>query len=171
MMMILITLIMLNSFIFMMMNTPLSLGFMLMIQTLLFTLIMSITTFNFFYLYILFLVMIGAMLILLIYVSTLSSNKMFKLKSKTLIISSISFFFILLSTKIINMKFMNFNNNMDFIFNYEINNNFNLIFSLNKLYNKPSNQMMILLINYLLITLFIVVKIINIKMGPLRKNF
>lgn len=40
--------------------------------------------------------------------------------------------------------------------------------SLNKLYNFPTNFVTILLINYLLITLIVVVKITNIQKGPLR---
>lgn len=40
--------------------------------------------------------------------------------------------------------------------------------SLNKLYNFPTNFITILLINYLLITLIVVVKITKIFKGPLR---
>lgn len=46
-----------------------------------------------------------------------------------------------------------------------INENF---LNLNKLYNFPINFITILLINYLFLTLIVIVKITNINKGPLR---
>lgn len=42
---------------------------------------------------------------------------------------------------------------------------------LNKIYNKPRNIISLILINYLFLTLIIVVKITNINYGPLRQKF
>lgn len=58
--------------------------------------------------------------------------------------------------------------------NYEINNvNLNLILTENlepiyKLYNAPTRWITCLIINYLLFTLIVVVKITNFFYGPLR---
>nr|YP_010170665.1 NADH dehydrogenase subunit 6 [Allantus togatus]QRZ60647.1 NADH dehydrogenase subunit 6 [Allantus togatus] len=159
----------LNSTLFMMMKTPLSMGLILLIQTMNISMISGIMSFNFWYSYIIFLIMLGGMLILFIYVSSLSSNQKFYFNKKIIFISI--FMMMILMLMIMNSKYFN-HNNLD-LMNFstmEIENNFLLKMSLNKLYNKPTNQIMILLINYLLLTLFIVVKITNINLGPLRKK-
>nr|WPN89775.1 NADH dehydrogenase subunit 6 [Sinoscolia sp. 1 GYN-2023a] len=162
-----------NSIMFYLTKTPLSMGLMLMIQTLTISLNSGMMSFNFWYSYILFLIMLGGMLILFIYISSLSSNMKFLINKNFmnyLLYSSI--LIILILTMIFKFKFnLMFNSNILSLFNIEIEQNFMLKMSLNKLYNKPTNSMMILMINYLLLTLFIMVKITNIKLGPLRKNF
>nr|QYL70184.1 NADH dehydrogenase subunit 6 [Taxonus zhangi] len=170
MMKILTITMLMNSILFYSMKTPLSLGLILLFQTLNITLISGMMSLNFWYSYILFLIMLGGMLILFIYVSSLSSNQKFNFNKKNLMIYFI--ILIILSWITINSKmnlFMNYD--MKNFMSMEIEQNFFLKMSLNKLYNMPTNQIMFLLINYLLLTLFIVVKITNIKMGPLRKNF
>nr|WES13257.1 NADH dehydrogenase subunit 6 [Fenusa (Kaliofenusa) sp. 2 GYN-2022b] len=158
-----------NSIMFYSTKTPLSMGLMLMIQTLMIVINSGMMSFNFWYSYIMFLIMIGGMLILFIYISSLSSNMKFILEKKNL------YFYLLLmiitSMIIFNLK-MNNNFNIDImnLYNFEIEQNFLLKMSMNKLYNKPTNLLMTMLINYLLLMLFIVTQIINIKMGPLRKN-
>nr|UHA55343.1 NADH dehydrogenase subunit 6 [Dimorphopteryx sp. 1 GYN-2021] len=163
-------LILLNSLLFWSMKTPLLMGLILMIQTLLISLASGMMSFYCWYSYILFLIMIGGMLILFIYISSLSSdqkfnfNKNFNLK---ILILLMIFFFTSLNFKYnlsLNIDSMAFLNN-------EMEQNFILKMSMNKLYNFPTNKITLILINYLLITMFIVVKITNIKMGPLRKNF
>nr|QSF20087.1 NADH dehydrogenase subunit 6 [Xenapatidea procincta] len=151
-------------------KSPLSMGLILLIQTLNISLISGLLSLNFWYSYILFLIMVGGLLILFIYVSSLSPNQKFTFNKKIFLINILFIFMIMWML----MKMDNyFTLNLDMInFNsLEINQNYMLKMSLNKLYNKPTNQIMFLLINYLLLTLFIIVKIININMGPLRKSF
>lgn len=127
---------------------------------------------SFWFSYILFLVIIGGMLILFIYISSLASNEKLNFSTqpiiKFFIIFNLTIFCIVFIDKFYNMNiFINedINNN---IFNYLINENY---LSLSKIYNQPNNFLIILLIIYLLLTLVIVVKITNLFNGPLRPKY
>ena len=138
---------------------------MLLIQTLLICLITGLIAKRFWFSYILFLIFLGGILVLFIYVTSLASNEIFTLSIKLtlisfifLIIRSIIFYFI--DKNIINIFFNN--TEIESIinsFSYFIENSL----SLNKLYNYPTNFITILLINYLLITLIFTtaIKVIN----------
>nr|AWB99054.1 NADH dehydrogenase subunit 6 [Anopheles oryzalimnetes] len=167
---IIMTLCLIMSFIFMQMKHPLSMGLMLLIQTFLTCLITSIYVKTFWFSYVLFLIFLGGMLILFIYVTSLSSNEMFSMSFKLTMISliifsifSILFFFIdksLIEQFIMNMEMEKLSN-----MNNLINEN---ILSLNKMYNFPTNLITLLLINYLFLTLLVTVKITKKFYGPLR---
>ncbi|YP_009176634.1 NADH dehydrogenase subunit 6 (mitochondrion) [Anopheles arabiensis] len=158
------------SFIFMQMKHPLSMGLMLLIQTFLTCLITGIYVKSFWFSYVLFLIFLGGMLILFIYVTSLSSNEMFTMSFKLTMFSLVLFslsmviFFILDKTLIeqfiINMEMEKFS-----MTNNLINEN---ILSLNKMYNFPTNLITLLLINYLFLTLLVTVKITKKFYGPLR---
>nr|AVM84855.1 NADH dehydrogenase subunit 6 [Anopheles gambiae]AVM85557.1 NADH dehydrogenase subunit 6 [Anopheles gambiae]AWD29556.1 NADH dehydrogenase subunit 6 [Anopheles gambiae] len=158
------------SFIFMQMKHPLSMGLMLLIQTFLTCLITGIYVKSFWFSYVLFLIFLGGMLILFIYVTSLSSNEMFTMSFKLTMFSLLLFslsmviFFILDKTLIeqfiINMEMEKFS-----MTNNLINEN---ILSLNKMYNFPTNLITLLLINYLFLTLLVTVKITKKFYGPLR---
>nr|UFY98545.1 NADH dehydrogenase subunit 6 [Piophila megastigmata]UFY98558.1 NADH dehydrogenase subunit 6 [Piophila megastigmata] len=158
------------SFIFTQMNHPLAMGLMLLIQTILICLITGLMTKSFWFSYILFLIFLGGMLVLFIYVTSLASNEMFSLSMK-LTISS----FIFLSILMISTFFLDKLSTTLFYMNNEMESLTNLYsyftenaLSLNKLYNYPTNLINILLMNYLLITLIAVVKITKLFYGPLR---
>nr|QTH79144.1 NADH dehydrogenase subunit 6 [Taxoblenus sinicus] len=170
MMKILMIISFINTILFYSMKTPLSMGLILLIQTLNITLISGKMSLNFWFSYILFLIMLGGMLILFIYVSSLSSNQKFILNKNYMIMNLmllLIFILMIFSTKLN----LSMNLEMKKLMDLEIDQNFMLKMSLNKLYNNPTNQIMIMLMNYLLLTLFIVVKITNINMGSLRKSF
>nr|YP_010866004.1 NADH dehydrogenase subunit 6 [Panorpa curva]WGT92288.1 NADH dehydrogenase subunit 6 [Panorpa curva] len=161
------------SFIFTQMNHPLAMGLVLLIQTLLICMINGLITKTFWFSYILFLVFLGGMLILFIYMTSLASNEMFNFSSKLtfliifiVMISIIMFFFIDQNLWIFN--FMNFDmENLTKISFLNMNEN---SLNLTKLYNFPTSFMTIVLINYLFLTLIVVVKITNIFYGPLRQK-
>nr|UOU84886.1 NADH dehydrogenase subunit 6 [Themira lucida] len=159
-----------TSFIFMQMNHPLAMGLMLLIQTLLICLITGLIAKSFWFSYILFLIFLGGMLVLFIYVTSLASNEMFSLSIK-LFISSLTFLFMsILIMWIVNNLFISnlfTNNEMETINSMNSYISENSLF-LYKLYNYPVNLMTILLMNYLLITLIAVVKITKLFYGPLR---
>nr|QVJ97794.1 NADH dehydrogenase subunit 6 [Macrophya dolichogaster] len=169
MMKMLLIMIMLNSLMFYSSKTPLFMGLLLLIQTMMITLMSGILSLNFWYSYILFLIMIGSMLILFIYISSLSSNQKFLFNKNSIYLNLMMMMMILISLYKLNFFLMS-NSDTVSLFNIELNNNLNLKMSMNKLYNIPTNKIMFMLINYLMLTLFIVVKITNINMGPLRKN-
>nr|AYW52256.1 NADH dehydrogenase subunit 6 [Cleridae sp. 1 ACP-2013] len=158
-------LLMFSSFSILFLSHPMSLGMILLIQTILTSLIISLLNFNFWFSYILFLVMVGGMLVLFIYMTSIASNEKF-LFSNFLIMLVIS------STILMMMMMM-----MDsFMFNLNLLNNeilmkndwtkFNL--SMNKFFNYPNLSIFCISIIYLLMTLIAVVKISNLNLGPLR---
>lgn len=143
---------------------------MLLIQTILICLITGLITKRFWFSYILFLIFLGGILVLFIYVTSLASNEIFSLSIK-LTISSFILLFILITSAF----FIDKLRTSLFYINNEIESLTNLYsyftenaLSLNKLYNYPTNLINILLINYLLITLIAVVKITKLFYGPLR---
>uniref|UniRef100_A0A903V479 NADH-ubiquinone oxidoreductase chain 6 n=1 Tax=Aedes aegypti TaxID=7159 RepID=A0A903V479_AEDAE len=159
-----------TSFIFMQMKHPLAMGLMLLIQTFLTSLLTGMFVKTFWFSYVLFLIFMGGMLVLFIYVTSLSSNEMFSLSMKLFFLSlSMILMFIVFSfffdKSIISM----------FINNNEMNNLFSTnslmmedLISLNKMYNFPTNLITLLLINYLFLTLLVTVKITKKNYGPLR---
>nr|YP_009179667.1 NADH dehydrogenase subunit 6 [Calliphora vomitoria]ALK60706.1 NADH dehydrogenase subunit 6 [Calliphora vomitoria] len=168
----LLALLIIFNFIFMNMKHPLAMGLILLIQTTLVTLTSGLMTKSFWFSYILFLVFLGGMLVLFIYVTSLASNEMFTFSIKLLFIS-LSIFTLM----IIALFFMDKNNLLQYQ-NLEIKSIYGMnsylmenSLSLNKLYNYPTNLLTILLMNYLLITLIAVVKITNLFKGPLRPMF
>nr|YP_010166787.1 NADH dehydrogenase subunit 6 [Scarodytes savinensis]QRV62891.1 NADH dehydrogenase subunit 6 [Scarodytes savinensis] len=158
---------------FLFLNHPMSMGMILMIQTILITLISGLYSFTYWFSYILFLIMIGGMMVLFMYMTSLASNEKFNFSKKILlliitmlIISTIMNFN---DMSIINLNFKN-SNMMEMINNMIMLKNEN-IKSLNFMYNKPNFIITIMLINYLLLTLVAVVKITKSKSGPLRQKF
>nr|ASN65897.1 NADH dehydrogenase subunit 6 [Omus cazieri] len=164
---------MLASFTFLFMNHPLSMGFILLIQTILIALMSGMMTYSFWFSYMLFLIMLGGMLVLFLYMTSLASNEMFQFSMKLVyfyIIFTLLMMLMLILTDNMYMSLLLKNYNYIEIFNnIMLMKNENLI-TLNKIYNIPNNMITILLINYLFITLIAVVKITNINQGPLRQK-
>nr|YP_003162730.1 NADH dehydrogenase subunit 6 [Neopanorpa pulchra]ACH87055.1 NADH dehydrogenase subunit 6 [Neopanorpa pulchra]AFU51398.1 NADH dehydrogenase subunit 6 [Neopanorpa pulchra] len=169
----LLMLSMIISFIFTQMKHPLAMGLILLIQTLIICLTMGLITKTFWFSYILFLVFLGGMLVLFIYMTSLASNEMFSLSFK-LIFSFLMFFLmimfisLLLDKNLILSTFFNFDMN-NFMESFMLKTNENSL-NLTKLYNQPTSMITLMLINYLLLTLIVIVKITNIFYGPLRQK-
>nr|WDY84625.1 NADH dehydrogenase subunit 6 [Macrodiprion sp. 2 GYN-2022c] len=157
-----------NTTLMFMMKTPFSMGLILLIQTFLISITSGMLSLSFWYSYMIFLILLGSLLIIFIYVSSLISNMKFminKLMLFKLIIVMLLFFFMIMSAK---MNF-SFEDSLKFS-NSEMNKSL-LMMSLNKLYNKPTFIITFMMMNYLFITLIIVVKISNVNLGSLRKTF
>nr|YP_010989205.1 NADH dehydrogenase subunit 6 [Asura unipuncta]WOS95368.1 NADH dehydrogenase subunit 6 [Asura unipuncta] len=152
-------------------NNPLSMGFMILMQTLLICLISGMMMKTYWFSYILFLTFMGGLLVMFIYVSSIASNELFK-PSLNMKMFMMIFFFILMIFQLMYMKnlfWLNFSFNSDmnnFFFELFINNENKI--NLTKLYNNQTYMIMIMLVIYLFITLIAVVKITNIFYGPLR---
>nr|WEF49636.1 NADH dehydrogenase subunit 6 [Polypedilum sp.] len=164
-----------SSLLFFSMKHPLSMGLMLMIQTILIVIFSGLITKTFWFSYSLFLIFLGGMLILFMYMTSIASNEKFKFQinfSMTIFYATFVIFIIILSFYF-NQKFLFFNkiNNLDndstFIMKTIILDN---NYMLNKMYNFPMNLITILLINYLFLTLIATVKITNVFEGPLRSK-
>nr|APX39375.1 NADH dehydrogenase subunit 6 [Longitarsus atricillus] len=163
-----LTLMIINTMLMLMFKHPLSCGVILLIQTILTALFTGMMSLNFWYSYILFLIMIGGMLILFIYMTSIASNEKFNFNKKYiylymlfLMILSLMFvidpFYTNLNINIIDMKtsFLTFKNQ----------------FSMMKYFNYPNYFIMMMMIIYLFITLIAIVKITKFNYGALRQKF
>nr|YP_009232597.1 NADH dehydrogenase subunit 6 [Tecia solanivora]AMA34398.1 NADH dehydrogenase subunit 6 [Tecia solanivora] len=168
------SLLIIISFFMYFLNHPLSMGLMILLQTLITCILSGMMIKTYWFSYILFLTFLGGLLVLFIYVSSIASNEMFIFPFKM----KMFFFFLITSSIIISVMFIYNLNWMNFSFNSDMENFFNnyLFFNnenkinLSKLYNNQTFLLMIMLIIYLFITLVAVVKITNIFFGPLRTS-
>nr|QZP41221.1 NADH dehydrogenase subunit 6 [Geoscapheus dilatatus] len=151
------------SILFTQMNHPLAMGLILLIQTIMISMITGLSTQSFWFSYVLFLIFIGGMLVLFIYITSLASNEMFIMSTKLLYLMMMIMPLLVFLMK---MNFLNLTNQESLMF-LTINNSTPL--PLLKLYSYPTGTLTIMMAIYLLITLIAVVKIINIFSGPLRQ--
>nr|QHW07038.1 NADH dehydrogenase subunit 6 [Choreutis emplecta] len=161
------------SFIMMFIKHPLSMGLLILLQTVFFCLLSGMMIKTYWFSYILFLTFMGGLLVLFIYLCSVASNDMFKYSMKLNLI--ILFFFITFTfmslmfndlnwmNMFINSEMLNFNN-MNLFMNEENK------LSLFKLYDNQI-MLMLMLIIYLFVTLVAIVKITNIYLGPLRSSY
>nr|QAY82039.1 NADH dehydrogenase subunit 6 [Syphrea sp. REN-2018] len=162
-----ILMILMCNFMFLMISHPLTNGCILLIQTILIALLSGLLNLNFWYSYMIFLIMIGGLLILFIYMTSIASNEKFKFNnfiSMMLMMMIISMFIIYL------MNFLY----QDLFQIQEMKNYFipkNIETSMFKYLNYPNNMTFLMMIIYLLITLIAVMKIIHFSYGPLRQKF
>nr|AEP27621.1 NADH dehydrogenase subunit 6 [Brachytemnus porcatus] len=154
--------------IFIFLNHPLSLGSILLIQTILVTLTTSSFYMNSWFGYILFLVMIGGMLVMFLYMTSIASNEKFKLPKKMMISAIFIITILFLLFIIINDDFFSF------LINYmKVNftqSNLPSKTALKKFFSFPDMQMMIVLMIYLFITLIASVKIVGKSKNTLRQR-
>nr|AVJ52588.1 NADH dehydrogenase subunit 6 [Orsilochides guttata] len=143
---------------FLWLKHPLSMGFILILQTIIIAMVAGMMMSNFFFSYIIMIIMLSGALVLFIYMSSVASNEKFK----TPVTMMITFnFMFLLSMAIIN-KIMELNE-------YPLNSNFSpSTMTLAKLFNNMSSYLTISVIFYLLLTMIIVSFIASSKEGPLR---
>nr|URX54367.1 NADH dehydrogenase subunit 6 [Calcaritermes nigriceps] len=151
------------SVLFTQMKHPLAMGLMLLSQTMIICLISGLMYQSFWFQYILFMVFVGGMLVLFIYVTSLASNEMFSLSMKAMMVTTLT---IPMMMSISGWTKMNSSEGVKF-YNHMLMDEINTLTS--KFYNQPNGSMTILMVMYLLMTLIIVVKIINISSGPLRQ--
>nr|YP_010692941.1 NADH dehydrogenase subunit 6 [Anastrepha ornata]WCB98057.1 NADH dehydrogenase subunit 6 [Anastrepha ornata] len=159
-----------SSFIFIQMNHPLAMGLMLLIQTMQICILTGLMAKSFWFSYVLFLIFLGGVLVLFIYVTSLASNEMFSLSMKTAFMFMLIFILLMSTSWLMDKSYISFfiqNNEMQTMFNLNMFTEENSL-NLHKLYNYPTNLITILLMNYLLITLIAVVKITKLFYGPLR---
>nr|QNP10081.1 NADH dehydrogenase subunit 6 [Ochthebius perpusillus] len=153
------------SLMFLFMIHPLSMGMILLLQTITVALITGMLNFNYWFSYILFLIMIGGMLVLFIYMTSVASNEKFKFNNMIMIMTISSMMMMMIMNMLIDNFFIMMNN-----YSSKLNSTSNYLM-LSKFFNTPTNMIMFLMIIYLFITLIAVVKITDFKLGPLRQKF
>nr|YP_006702508.1 NADH dehydrogenase subunit 6 [Macrotermes barneyi]AFL93405.1 NADH dehydrogenase subunit 6 [Macrotermes barneyi] len=153
---------MMTSITFTQMKHPLAMGMMLLIQTTMMCLISGMMYKSFWFSYILFMIMVGGMLVLFMYMTSLASNEMFSPSNKmiTLTLMTLPILMYTMPSKI-NNKEMNEHETM---MENEITTTTTVM------YNQMMGMMTTLLVLYMLMTLIIVVNIINVSKGPLRHS-
>nr|AXS66628.1 NADH dehydrogenase subunit 6 [Curculionoidea sp. 2 KM-2017] len=165
--MLIITMNWMLSLTFIFLSHPLSLGFILLMQSIMISLIIGYFYLNFWFSYILFLVMIGGMLVMFIYMTSIASNEKFSIpKYMMMMIISIMTIFMLMF--FIDNYYSNILNYMNINMSQSSTN---IILSpLSKFFNAPNMQMMIILMIYLFMTLIATVKIVGKNFGTLRQK-
>nr|YP_009826213.1 NADH dehydrogenase subunit 6 [Altica viridicyanea]QCC71361.1 NADH dehydrogenase subunit 6 [Altica viridicyanea] len=162
-----IMLILMCNFMFLFISHPLTNGCILLMQTILIALLSGMLNLNFWYSYMIFLIMIGGLLILFIYMTSIASNEKFKFNNM------ISIFMLLTIFSIVIIYLMNFlyfdiaqiQDTQKFFLQKFIQT------SMIKYLNYPNNMIFMMMIIYLFITLIAVMKIIQFSYGPLRQKF
>uniref|UniRef100_UPI0000378588 NADH dehydrogenase subunit 6 n=1 Tax=Cherax destructor TaxID=6723 RepID=UPI0000378588 len=149
---------------------PLSMGLTLLAQTVLICLISGLFNPSFWFSYILFLIFLGGMLILFIYVSSLASNEPFKMHPWSTLMVLISLLttapLVLVDPMMLTSKF--YNSSVFLLLN---NSSINPTYlSTSPIYSGPSGPLTIFMISFLLLTLIVVVKIISVSSSPLRSS-
>nr|AQP26457.1 NADH dehydrogenase subunit 6 [Pericapritermes sp. 2 TB-2017] len=149
-----------TSLMFTQMKHPLAMGLMLLLQTTMICVISGTMYSSFWFSYILFMIMIGGMLVLFMYMTSLASNEMFSPSNKMLMTAALILpAMTMVMPTVTNNKEMN-NHNM--MMENEITSTTTVM------YNQMMGMMTTLLVLYMLLTLIVVVNIINISSGPLR---
>nr|YP_009942722.1 NADH dehydrogenase subunit 6 [Populicerus confusus]QOC72417.1 NADH dehydrogenase subunit 6 [Populicerus confusus] len=142
------------------MKTPMSMGMILMTQTILMTIFMNKMMTTSWLIMITFLMMIGGLLILFIYMSSLASNEKFKINLKPMFIMIMIF---IVSEELIQDMQINEQQNI-------LKNEYMDHLSLIKLYNKKSMMITLIMVLYLLLTMIVVTKLVKHYEGPLRSK-
>nr|YP_008757791.1 NADH dehydrogenase subunit 6 [Catopsilia pomona]AFP58832.1 NADH dehydrogenase subunit 6 [Catopsilia pomona] len=150
---------------------PLAMGLFIFLQTMIISLFIGLFLNTYWFSYILFLVFLGGLLVLFIYVSSIASNEIMKFSISfkfifpiIIMISLMTMFFNWKNINLLNLFINNEMNNIESIFIFMNENNIYL----SKLYDKQTYFLTLMLIIYLFITLIVVIKITNIFFGPLR---
>nr|YP_010147362.1 NADH dehydrogenase subunit 6 [Plautia crossota]QQP22173.1 NADH dehydrogenase subunit 6 [Plautia crossota] len=142
--------------ILMMLNHPLSMGLILILQTLITAMLIGYMMNSFLFSYIIIIIMLSGALVLFIYMASIASNEKFKLSIKNLLLSMSVFLMSLMWLFLYNK--MNLPNNMIYI--EEL--------SLIKLFNTNTAKITLLMIIYLLLAMIAVSNIAKTNNGPLR---
>nr|YP_010272339.1 NADH dehydrogenase subunit 6 [Scaphoideus maculatus]UKE80310.1 NADH dehydrogenase subunit 6 [Scaphoideus maculatus] len=139
-------------------KTPMSMGILLLIQTTMSTILISKLISSSWMAMIIFLMLIGGLLILFMYMSSIASNE--KFTPNIMMIFPMAFFILpmeeLISETQMNDKLQTFT--------------FNESMTLMKIYNKKTMLITIMMFMYLLLAMISVTMIIKIYKGPLRSK-
>nr|YP_010585988.1 NADH dehydrogenase subunit 6 [Adicella ragma]UZZ43724.1 NADH dehydrogenase subunit 6 [Adicella ragma] len=134
----------------------------LIFQTINVTILIGILNKSFWISYIFFLIIIGGMMILFLYMTSLMSKDINSFNT-SMISMWLSIIF-LMSIMFFMNKYMNLNFNLNEILNF-LNTT-----SMLKIYNSFNLKITILMMNYLFFCLLVVTKIINLTYGPMRSS-
>nr|YP_009485692.1 NADH dehydrogenase subunit 6 [Carbula sinica]AVZ00828.1 NADH dehydrogenase subunit 6 [Carbula sinica] len=144
------------SLILMTLNHPLSMGLILIIQTIITAMIIGYMLESFLFSYIIIIIILSGALVLFIYMASVASNEKFNMPMKNIIL------FIIIMLILLTLMFL-FSKE-----SYYLNINMIDKISLIKLFNTLTAQLTLMMIMYLLLTMIIVSNIASVSEGPLR---
>nr|APX40691.1 NADH dehydrogenase subunit 6 [Labidostomis lucida] len=153
---------------FCLMNHPLTAGLVLLAQTIMIALLSGTMNMNYWFSYIIFLVMIGGMLVLFVYMTSIASNEKFKFSPTVASIIVLMLTLAIMSIFMDSLLPATFLKMMD---TYTLESMKNTSLLINKYLNYPHSLIYLTMVIYLLITLIAVVKITIKAKGTLRQNF
>nr|WHM51573.1 NADH dehydrogenase subunit 6 [Acorhinotermes subfusciceps] len=155
------TMSMTTSIMFTQTKHPMAMGLILLTQTILSCLISGTMYKSFWFSYILFMIMVGGMLVLFMYMTSIASNEMFSPSNKMIMI-------MMITIPTISMVMTNPTSNKEMV-SYNTMTENEVISTTTPMYEQIVGTLTITLILYMLLTLIVVVKLININWGPLRQ--
>nr|YP_009130815.1 NADH dehydrogenase subunit 6 [Metapenaeus ensis]AKA27973.1 NADH dehydrogenase subunit 6 [Metapenaeus ensis]QID77074.1 NADH dehydrogenase subunit 6 [Metapenaeus ensis]UUF68265.1 NADH dehydrogenase subunit 6 [Metapenaeus ensis] len=145
---------------------PLAMGLMLLLQTMMICVTAGLSMNSFWFSYILFLIFLGGMLVLFMYVASLASNETFSFSSLLVMITG-SVMFVSVVIALLDPMLLNHPIHLaQSSIMTELTNSTPVLLS--TIYNKTTTNLTLFIVLYLLLTLIAVVKITNTFFGPLR---
>nr|YP_010250878.1 NADH dehydrogenase subunit 6 [Faughnia haani]QTV76812.1 NADH dehydrogenase subunit 6 [Faughnia haani] len=155
------------SLVFISLKHPLAMGMMLLLQTLVICAVTALMNFYVWFSYILFLIFLGGMLVLFIYITSLASNEMFQFSFKmtSLFVIMMGAATLLLTMDPLLLDFKLALSDLQTLMNTSYNSQMVLI---GNIYSSNTMKTTLFMILYLLLTLIVVVKITYTFLGPLR---
>nr|YP_010373847.1 NADH dehydrogenase subunit 6 [Cletomorpha raja]UPI55387.1 NADH dehydrogenase subunit 6 [Cletomorpha raja] len=148
------------AFVFMWLNHPISMGIVVILQTVITAMIIGMLMESFWFSYIIMITMLSGMLVLFIYMASVASNEKFHISIKLI---SISAMMIMMS---IFMQWYTKNYNHELI-NITLNLPTETL-SLNNMFNHKFKYITMMMVMYLFFTMITISSIVNISEGPLR---
>ena len=156
-----------TSILFTRLSHPLAIGLGLLLQTILICCTTGLSRMSFWFSYILFLIFLGGILVLFIYVTSLASNEIFKpslgLTSIILIFISVGILLNFIDPLIVPQSILI--KSSSYIKDIPYTADISLVTTI---YNPTNINLTIFIVFYLLLTLIVVVKITDVFFGPLR---
>nr|UVV36459.1 NADH dehydrogenase subunit 6 [Nogodinidae sp.] len=159
---------MINSIMFPLMKHPMSMGMILIMQTILISMMISFYSMSSWFSYILFITIIGGMMVMFMYMASIASNEMFKLNNNKVMITVIIITMMMMMNKTddqltneMNQKTMNKIMNME---KEEIK-------SISKFFNMNKMMITIIMMMILLTTMISITTISSTFEGPLKKTY
>nr|ASY97607.1 NADH dehydrogenase subunit 6 [Pyrrhocoris tibialis]UEP16601.1 NADH dehydrogenase subunit 6 [Pyrrhocoris tibialis] len=141
-------------------NHPVSMGLLIIMQTLNISMMIGMISGSFWFSYIIIIVMLSGMLVLFIYMASVASNEKFHTPIKTIYFSIIILSLGFLMQFFLESKLNEYNK-------LQLMNNLEIMMMINMMNN---TKIVILMVMYLFFSMFIISSIVNISKGPLRVN-
>nr|YP_010535108.1 NADH dehydrogenase subunit 6 [Aelia sibirica]UYA97075.1 NADH dehydrogenase subunit 6 [Aelia sibirica] len=144
------------SFILLFLYHPLSMGLILIMQTMIVSTIMGYMLTSFLFSYIVMIIMLSGALVLFIYMASVASNEKFQASIKMMMSSLmiLSFIYLMMNSTLM-LKETTMNNE---------------IIALTKIFNMITSKLTLIMIIYLFMTMIVVSNVAKTNQGPLRMN-